>query len=210
VDLRQITVRSALAAIDLVDPASWHETILRLVAAGERRGHATDLHGVRTGRWSRLIAGALGFDDDFCELLGVAAMLHDIGKVAVSDRILLKRGPLSPSERTAMQTHTSVGHDLLSGSQHPLLELAASIALTHHERIDGSGYPFGAQGDAIPEAGRIVAVADTFDALTSDRPYRPAYTTEEAVHIVASLAGRRLDPSVIDALLDTLDEGRHP
>lgn len=183
---------------------SREETVRRLAAAVESRDGATGLHSERTGRFSWLIARGLGLDADFCELIRVATPLHDIGKIAVPDSILYKAGPLSPRQRTTMETHTTVGHDLLAGSGEELLELAALIAWTHHERPDGSGYPRRLVGAAIPVPGRIAAVADILDALTSDRPYRAALTLEQALEILNDARGTQLDGDMVDALVAAL------
>jgi cyclic di-GMP phosphodiesterase len=183
------------------------ETVRRLAVAVESRDGATGLHSERTGRYSWLIATELGLDAETCELISVAMPLHDIGKIAIPDRILHKRGPLSPDELATMQTHTTIGHSILAGGGEELLELAATIAWTHHERLDGSGYPRGLTGELIPVAGRIAAVADTLDALTSDRPYRAALPLEWAVEIVVGLRGTKLDRAMVDALIGSLEDG---
>ena len=131
--------------------------------------------------------------------------MHDVGKVAVPDRILLKPGKLTDGERREMERHTEVGHEILSGSGSDLLDLAASIAFTHHEKYDGSGYPRGLSGEQIPIEGRIAAIADVFDALTSDRVYRPAYTLEQAVETMAEERGHHFDPELLDHFLAALD-----
>jgi putative two-component system response regulator len=138
------------------------------------------------------------------ELLRLAAPLHDIGKIAVGDRILRKTGMLTDEERHEMERHADVGRDLLGGSGSELLELAATIAATHHERWDGSGYPRGLKGEDIPLAGRIVAVADVFDALSSDRPYRPRLSIHEAQAWIAEGSGRAFDPDVVEAFMRSL------
>ena len=139
-----------------------------------------------------------------CEHLRYAAPLHDIGKIGIPDSILGKPGPLDAGERALMQEHTLHGRELLGGSGNDLLELASTIAWTHHERWDGNGYPLGVAGEEIPLAGRIVAVADGFDALTSDRPYRPARTADEAVAVLENGRGTAFDPAVVDAFLGSV------
>jgi putative two-component system response regulator len=153
-----------------------------------------------------VIARELGWAAEDVAELQLAATMHDVGKVAVPDSVLLKPGPLTPDERAVMERHTVVGHEMLSGSQSALLELAASIALTHHERVDGHGYPRGLRGDATPIAGRIVAVADVFDALTSDRVYRSAIPVLDAVRILDDGRATQFDPDVLDAFERGLDE----
>jgi putative two-component system response regulator len=195
---RAVTDRTAQLA------TSRRETIRRLAAAVEFRDGLTGRHSERTAHFAATIAHRLGLPASTCELLALAAPLHDIGKLAIPDRILHKTGTFTESEWRIMQTHTSAGHRMLSGSGEELLELAATLAWTHHERLDGSGYPRGLRGTDAPESGRILAVADTFDALTSDRPYRPAYTVERAVEQLLSLRSARLDPEMVDALLASL------
>jgi putative two-component system response regulator len=185
---------------------SRRETVKRLAAAVDSRDGMTGLHSERTGHFAATIALRLGMPPGERELLALAAPLHDIGKLAVPDNILHKPDALNPAEWRIMQAHTTAGHDLLAGSGEELLELAAEIALTHHERLDGSGYPYGLAGEAIPESGRIVAVADTFDALTSDRAYRPAFSTREATAMLVAMRGGQLEPDMVDALVASLRE----
>ncbi len=177
------------------------EILERLARAAEYRDDDTGEHTRRVGQLSASLARVLGCPDDEVELIARASPLHDIGKIGVPDVILLKPAKLSPEEFEVMRTHTSIGARILSGSEVPLLRLAASIALTHHERWDGSGYPEGISGEAIPLVGRIVAVVDIFDALTHSRPYKPAWPVEEAVAEIRAQAGRHLDPGVVEAFL---------
>ena len=176
-------------------------TLSRLSRAVEYHDGATGAHLERVGTYAGDIAGALGLPETQIQLLRLAAPLHDIGKIAVGDRILRKTGMLSEDERQLMEQHAEVGRDLLGGSGSELLELAATIAWTHHERWDGSGYPRRLKGDEIPLAGRIVAVADVFDALSSDRPYRPRLTMDEAQTWIIQGAGQAFDPEVVDAFV---------
>jgi putative two-component system response regulator len=148
----------------------------------------------------------LGLEPEHVLLLRAAAPMHDVGKIATPDGILQKRGPLTPEERTEMERHAAVGHQILDGSDSELLQMGAEIALTHHERWDGKGYPRGLSGEEIPIEGRIVAVADVFDALLSDRCYRPGMPLEKAVAIMREGSGGHFDPRVVDALLDHLEE----
>jgi methanogenic corrinoid protein MtbC1 len=145
-------------------------------------------------------------DPEFCERLGHAAPLHDVGKVAIPDAILLKPGPLTPEERAIVETHAEEGHRLVRGSSSSILDMAATIALSHQEKWDGTGYPRGLKGEAIPIEGRIVAVADVFDALTSDRVYRKAFTVEEAVQMMREQRGRHFDPVLLDAFMEVLGQ----
>jgi putative two-component system response regulator len=183
---------------------SEEETALRLAAAVEARDHETGEHIERVSAYSARVAEKLGLPTEQCELIRRASRLHDIGKIGVADGILLKPGPLSIPERAAMQRHAEIGHDILAGSQHELLELAATIAWTHHERVDGSGYPRGLTGEDIPLAGRIVAIVDVFDALTTDRPYRAALDREAALELLEDGRGEQFDPKVLDAFLETI------
>jgi HD-GYP domain-containing protein (c-di-GMP phosphodiesterase class II) len=177
------------------------ETVRRLSLAVEFRDEDTGAHTLRIGDYSARLARALGMPADDVTAIGDAAPLHDVGKVAVPDSVLLKAGPLTDSERAIMQTHARKGHGLLRGSSSPLLELAASIALTHHERWDGSGYPQGLAGEDIPLEGRIVAIADVFDAMTHDRVYRAALPLEEAVQLMRDGRGTHFDPTLLDVFL---------
>jgi putative two-component system response regulator len=183
---------------------SEEETVRRLAAAVEARDHETAEHIERVGDYSALVASRLGLSADHCELIRRSSTLHDVGKIGVADQILLKPGPLTPVERVSMQRHAKMGHDILSGSDLDLLELAATIAWTHHERVDGTGYPRGLAGSEIPLEGRIVAVVDVYDALTSDRPYRPALSHENAVALMCTGKGTQFDAIVLDAFLEAL------
>jgi putative two-component system response regulator len=175
------------------------EILERLAVAAEFRDDDTGEHTRRVGRTSALIARAIGLDDESVELIRQAAPLHDIGKIGISDRILLKPGKLTPEERARMQTHVSIGRSILSGSRSPLLQMAEQVASTHHEWWDGSGYMWGLADTAIPVVGRIVAVADVFDALTHDRPYKEAWPVEKAAAEIKHLSGRQFDPEVVEA-----------
>jgi putative two-component system response regulator len=183
---------------------SEEQTVRRLAAAVEARDHETAEHIERVGEYSALVASWLGLSADHCELIRRSSTLHDVGKIGVADEILLKPGPLTSDERVAMQRHAKIGHDILSGSDLDLLELAATIAWTHHERVDGTGYPRGLAGSEIPLEGRIVAVVDVYDALTSDRPYRSALTNESALALMCEGKGTQFDAIVLDAFLGAL------
>jgi putative two-component system response regulator len=167
-----------------------------LALAAEYRDDATQLHALRIGRTAVLLGDALRVPESTLTQLGRAASLHDIGKTAIPDAILLKPGPLSASEFETMKSHTVIGARILSSSQSSLLQLAATIALSHHERWDGSGYPRRLAGDQIPLVGRIAAVADAFDALTHDRPYKRASPVSDAVAEILNSAGSHFDPEV--------------
>ncbi|HEX6135240.1 MAG TPA: HD domain-containing phosphohydrolase [Longimicrobiales bacterium] len=172
----------------------------RLALAAEFRDDATGEHTRRVGGVAQLIAQELGLAGSDADTIGRAAMLHDIGKIGIPDSILLKPQPLSPAEFDVIKQHTVIGREILGGSPAPLLRIAEQIAFTHHERWDGRGY-HGLTGEAIPLEGRIVAVADTFDALVNDRPYRPARSTAAAMREMRSHRGSQFDPSVLDAFL---------
>jgi diguanylate cyclase (GGDEF)-like protein len=185
---------------------SREEMIRRLSYAAEFRDATTASHIERMARFCFLLAHRLGLDEERCELIRMASPLHDVGKIGIPDRVLLKPGALTLEERKEVERHAEIGHAILAGSGSPLLELAASIALTHHERFDGSGYPRGLRGEQIPLEGRIASVADVFDALTSDRPYRVAFPPDVAVAMLRQGRGTQFDPLVLDLFLESLDE----
>ena len=175
------------------------ETLQRLALAAEYRDDDTAQHTTRVGDSAEQLAVRLGLRPDLARRIGQAAPLHDVGKIGISDQLLLKPGPLTEEQFEAMQQHTVLGARLLAGSGSAVLQLAEQIALTHHERWDGSGYPAGLAGDAIPIAGRIVAVVDTFDAMTNDRPYQQARTVDEALAEIDRCSGSLFDPEVAAA-----------
>lgn len=177
------------------------ETIVRLARAAEWRDPETGAHILRMANYSRLIAARLGMPEEFQQRLLHAAPMHDIGKIGTPDQILLKPARLTNEEFEVMKTHTTIGYEILCDSAAPALALAASIALRHHEKFDGSGYPHGLAGATIPVEGRIVAVADVFDALTSERPYKRAWNLDEAARYLAEGSGRHFDPDCVDAFL---------
>ena len=175
------------------------ETLRRLAEAAEFRDDDTGEHTRRVGRMSAAIGAALGLGSDEVTLLRTVAPLHDVGKIGIPDRVLLQPSALSPEDFEVMKTHTVIGERLLGGTEFTVLETAAEVALSHHERWDGGGYPHGFQGSEIPLSGRIVAVADTWDALRHTRPYKPAWTHEEALTEIESQRGGQFDPDVVDA-----------
>lgn len=185
---------------------SREETVRRLARAVEARDSETGRHVERASAVCELIALRLGLDAERCELIRVAMPLHDIGKIVIPDSLLRKPGALTEKERTVFERHARVGHEILAGSGSELLELAATMAVTHHERFDGSGYPMGLAGSSIPLEGRIAAVADVFDALVRDRPYRRALPLDQALAIMRAGRGTEFDPEVLDAFFDSLDE----
>ncbi len=182
------------------------ETIVRLTRAAEFRDSVTGMHVVRVGEMCAALARTIGVAEEECETLRLAAPMHDIGKVATPDQILLKPGPLTPEEFAIMKDHTIAGHSILSGSTSPMLQRAAEIALTHHERWDGSGYPNALRGTEIPLSGRLCSAVDVFDALTSVRPYKSAWSIEDAMRELNAKSGSQFDPDVIAIFHDTLDE----
>ena len=175
------------------------DALERLALAAEYRDDDTREHTRRVGRTSALLARTIGLSYEEVELIRVAAPLHDVGKIGIPDKVLLKPGQLTEKEFELMQRHVTIGGSILSGSSAPVLELSAQIALTHHEWWNGEGYLRGLESTDIPLAGRIVAVADVFDALTHDRPYKRAWSIAAAVEQILSLRGRQFDPQVVEA-----------
>ena len=174
------------------------EVIWRLTAASEYRDNETGEHIKRMSHYSAAIAEKMGLKKKTIETLLYAAPMHDIGKIGIPDAILLKSGPLSEEEWTVMKTHTTMGADILNGSKIGFVRMGEVIALTHHERWDGSGYPNGLKGRKIPLIGRIVALADVFDALTSRRPYKEPFSIEKANRIIAESKGTHFDPDIVE------------
>jgi PAS domain S-box-containing protein len=185
---------------------SHQETVDCFAKAIRLHDSSTGDHVNRMANVASLLGDRLHLDHRQVRLLRIAAPMHDVGKIAITDQILRKSGPLTADERKEMQRHAVIGHEILSGTDSELLHVAATIALTHHECFDGSGYPEGLSGYDIPLEGRITAVADVFDALLSDRCYRPALPVGEAIEIVTAARGSQFDPAIVDALVDHLDE----
>ncbi len=182
------------------------QVVRHLGRAAEYRDNETGLHIVRMSQISAIVAKSLGWNAADCELILLASPMHDIGKIGISDGILLKRGKFEPHEWEIMKTHASIGADILSDGDSSLLQLASLVALTHHEKWDGSGYPKGLVGEAIPQAARIVAIADVFDALTSARPYKRAWSIEQAVALITERSGTHFDPEVVEHFHKCLPE----
>ena len=169
--------------------------------AAEYRDEETGNHILRMSHISALLARAIGWDEEACELILHASPMHDIGKIGIPDAILLKPGKLEPNEWDIMKTHTTIGEKLLDGGDSDLLHLAREIAISHHEKWDGSGYPTGLKGEEIPLAARIFAVVDVWDAITSDRPYSHAWGKEKARQELRAQAGLHFDPKVVEVFL---------
>ncbi|MFI5384901.1 MAG: HD domain-containing phosphohydrolase [Fimbriimonadales bacterium] len=178
------------------------EIIERLVRASELRDNDTGEHIVRMSGYAEQLALAVGLTVAECGLLRLAAMMHDIGKIGIPDRVLRKQGLLTPEEYELIKAHTTIGAQILAGSSHELVQMAEVIAITHHEHWDGTGYPKGLKGEDIPLVGRICAVCDVFDALTSERPYKKAWEVEPATAELRRLAGTHLDPHLVEKFLE--------
>nr|MBC8362799.1 HD domain-containing protein [Candidatus Desulfatibia profunda] len=184
---------------------SYRETINRLVIASEYRDEDTGDHVVRMAAYCALIAEKHGLPEAEVEQIHIAAPMHDVGKIGIPDGILLKPGKLTSEEFETIKSHTLIGAKILEGSSSEILRLATEIALTHHEKWNGKGYPNGLSGTAIPIAGRIVAIADVFDALTSKRPYKDAFPVEVACDIIKKERGEHFDPELADVFLNNMD-----
>jgi two-component system response regulator RpfG len=181
------------------------ETLLRLAKAGEYRDSDTNGHVLRMANTARLIAETLGRDANYCDIIEQAAPMHDIGKIGVPDRILLKRGKLDHRERAIMMNHARIGYEILRDSPSEYLQFGATIAWCHHEKFNGEGYPRGLKGSAIPLEARIVAIADVLDALLSERPYKAAWPVERALELIRQESGGHFDPECVEAMLINLE-----
>ena len=196
--------------LSLVQADEVLETRLHIVQclgrAAEYKDNETGMHVIRMSHYARIVALAMGYGEQAANELLHAAPMHDIGKIGIPDAILTKPGKLTPEEWAIMQGHTVIGASILGNHPSGLLRLAATIALSHHEKWDGSGYPNGLAGEDIPEMARLVAIADVFDALTSVRPYKRAWSVEDAAQWIRSQSGGHFDPQVTTAFLDCLPE----
>ncbi len=186
--------------------ARERETLLRLGKAGEYRDEDTGNHVIRMARYARVIAEELGLSDEECSDIEFAAPMHDIGKIGIPDQVLLKPGKFETEEWDTMKQHTIMGHNILSNSQSRYIQMGAVIALNHHEKYDGSGYPAGLKGADIPLVARIVAVADVFDALVSERPYKKSWSQQQALDYIRDQSGKHFDPQCVQAFLSRLDD----
>lgn len=182
------------------------QVVQRLGRAAEYRDNETGNHILRMSHISALLAKSIGWNEADCELMLHASPMHDIGKIGIPDHILLKPGSFEPEEWEIMKNHAIIGANILEGDDSDLMKCAAEIALTHHEKWDGSGYPQGLAGEAIPLSGRIAALADVFDALTSVRPYKKAWTVDAAVELIKKNRGTHFDPDLVDMFLKLLPE----
>lgn len=181
------------------------EIIRRLGHAAEYRDEETGNHIIRMSQMCALLARKLGWSEPQCDLILQASPMHDIGKIGIPDAILLKPGKLAPDEWETMKMHPEIGARLLDGNDSELLTMAREIALSHHEKWDGSGYPAGLSGEEIPLPGRIAALADVFDALTSERPYKHAWKLEDAVELIRENRGKHFDPQLVDLFLGDIE-----
>ena len=209
VEVRTAALRRALedtAAAQRRTQEAHLDTIRRLVIAAEYKDRDTAAHIERIGRFSEVVARALTLAPGQVEIIGHAAPMHDVGKIGIPDAILLKPGKLTRDEWAIMQRHTEMGARILHGSPSEVLQVGEEIALSHHEKWDGSGYPLGLSGDGIPLAGRICTVADVFDALTSDRRYRDALPNSAVYDMLQKLRGSHFDPPIVDAFLAHRDD----
>lgn len=192
-------VRTHLSLVRMEElRASRLEIVQRLGLAAEYKDNETGLHVIRMSHFSRILGIAAGMTEHEADDLLHAAPMHDVGKIGIPDRILQKPGPLDADEWKIMQSHVTIGAEIIGEHAGGMLALARSIALTHHEKYDGSGYPHGLKGDQIPLVGRITAIADVFDALTSERPYKKAWSEDEALAFLREQKGRHFDPQLVD------------
>lgn len=182
------------------------DTIFRLSTVAEFRDIETGHHIKRISLYSAILAQHFGFDDGKIETIKLASAMHDVGKIGIPDSILLKPGRLTPEERKIMETHTQIGARILSGSDSELLKISETVALTHHERFDGLGYPNRLKKEEIPIEGRIVALSDVFDALSNRRVYKPAFSMDKVIEIINQERGKHFDPGIVDAFHDGFDE----
>ena len=182
-----------------------HEVLMRLAIAAEYRDEATEQHMIRLGYMAEKLSALLGEPDEFCYLMRLAAPMHDVGNIGLPEALLKNPSSLNAEERALMNTHTEIGFKILTQADAPLFQLAASIALTHHETFDGTGYPKQLAGHAIPLAGRIVALVDYFDALTMDKPYRASFSDAQAIEMVQAQSGKLFDPDMVNVFIANIE-----
>lgn len=197
----QQEVEKAVAEIQVREK----ETLYRLALAGEYRDVATGSNLIRVGKIARKIAELVPLPKQQCKIIEMAAPMHDIGKIGIPDRVLLKEGPLDQEELNIMLKHTEFGYEILKDSPSPFLKMGAVIALNHHEKYDGTGYPNQKRGEEIPIVARISTIADVFDALTSKRPYKAAWTVEETIDYMKKQKGKHFDPELIDLMVNNMN-----
>ncbi len=203
--MARVKAQLSLVQADVLK-ATQVDLIQRLGRAAEYKDNETGMHVQRMSRYSYVLAKAAGIDEELAMELQLAAQMHDLGKIAIPDNILLKPGRLDNDEFRQMKAHAQIGADILSNPKSQLVALARSIAISHHEKWDGSGYPHGLSGKDIPIEGRIAAIADVFDALTSERPYKAAWKVEEAVALLEEQAGKHFDPELIPLFIQELPQ----
>lgn len=200
-------VRTHLSLVRVEDlKQSRLEIVQRLGRAAEYKDNETGLHVIRMSHYARLLALAVGYSEEDADELLHAAAMHDIGKIGVPDAVLLKKGPLDAEQWEVMRRHPQMGGDIIGEHGSTLLQMARRVALTHHEKWDGSGYPQGLKGEEIALEGRIVAIADVFDALTNERPYKPAWSVAQAVELLQAQAGLHFDPGLVPVFISLLPE----
>lgn len=182
------------------------EVVRCLGRASEYKDNETGMHVIRMSKVSQLLAAAVGMSEDDCSLILHASPMHDVGKIGIPDNVLLKPGKLEGEEMEIMKRHSEMGVEILGDHPSPLMEMARQVAITHHEKWDGSGYPRGLSGKDIPLVGRITALADVFDALTSERPYKDAWSIEDAISLIKEQSGKHFDPELVEIFLQCIDE----
>ena len=208
-------MKSAIAEIH----AREKETLMRLARTGEYKDYDTAMHVQRMALYSKVIAQAAGFSEEDACMIELSSPLHDLGKIGIPDHILLKEGSLNADEQNIMRTHPIIGYEILQNSPSKYLQMGGEIALAHHERYDGTGYPFQLKGNQIPLSARIVAIADVLDALTSKRPYKEAWSMDRAFEYIEAESGKHFDPHLaavtlsirekIEAITDKADTHLH-